>query len=145
MALTLVPLHMASEGARFRFQGDPKAMECEGCPVRSLCFRLEPGHAYEVETVRDVRHPCELHDEGTVAVVQVAEVPFQSSVPAKDLRGTATHWTPPPCGMPECPRYGFCHPRGPQVGAKMEIVHVGDAMECPAGLDLREATLRPME
>lgn len=125
--------------------GDPQAMECEGCPVRTLCYRLDAGRTYEVESVRDVRHTCELHDDGQVAVVEVAEVPFQASVPSKDLRGTATHWTAPACGMPECPRYGFCHPVGPVAGAKMEIVRVGESMECPAGLDLKEVTLKPME
>lgn len=144
MPLGLVPLTLASEGARFRFLGDPKAMECEGCPVRTLCFKLAPGRSYEVEAVREVRHTCELHDEGQVAVVEVNEVPFQASVPAKDLRGTATHWRPPACGMPECAMYGFCHPVGPLVDGKMEIVHVGDAMDCPAGFDLRRVTLNPM-
>lgn len=142
--LTLVPEGLAQEGYTFRFMGDPKAFECEGCPVRNVCFRLEAGRSYKVVEVRDVAHICELHDGGRVRVCRVEEVDIQLSVPAKDLRGTATHWSPPACRMPECPSYGFCHPVGPEVGGKMEIVRVGNPLDCPAGFDLRRATVRPM-
>lgn len=143
--LTLVPSTIARPGLRFWYQGDPKAMECEGCPVRALCYRLEPGRRYEVKVLRDIQHPCELHDEGRVTVCEVQEVPFQSSVKAGRLRGTAAHWEPVPCGMPECPQYGFCHPVGPVRDTKMEIVSDDGAMECPAGFDLHRVTMKPLE
>ncbi len=140
--LTLVPL-AAKKGSRFRFAGPNKGEECVGCPYQKLCFGLEPHHAYEVVALRDLTHPCNLHDGGRVRVAQVEEVPFRSSIETRHLRGTAAPWEAIPCGMPECPTYALCHPVGTAPG-RHQIVKAGAALPCPAGFELTRVELKPM-
>ncbi len=144
MALTLVPDTVAAPGYRFRFLGPNPGDECQGCPFQRICFGLEPGRAYEVQAVRDVTHPCALHDEGRVRVVEAVEVPVATSLETRLLRGTAAVWNPAPCGRPACREYGFCHPIGPVAGAHHEIVAQEGAMACPAGYDLTRVQIRPL-
>lgn len=141
--LTLVPETVAKPGYRFVFLGPNQGEECQGCPYQRLCFNLEPGRTYEIDGMRDVVHPCNLHDEGKVRVVTVKPVGFASSVEEKRLRGTAVTWTPVPCGMPECPEYGFCHPVGVAADRRYVVDEAGEAMDCPAGYRLRRVRFRP--
>lgn len=143
-ALTLVPVDLARPGYRFTFLGENKGMECEGCPVRKLCFQLHPGGVYEVQEVRGVRHPCELHDGGRVAVVLVQRVGFSTSLESKHLRGTAATWNPVDCGYPECPNWSLCHPVGVQQGVRYEIKAVGSKIDCPMNYDIKRVDLGPV-
>jgi uncharacterized protein (UPF0179 family) len=148
--LTLLPPSLAEPGRRFVFRGPNvppgpnSGEECAACPYQKLCFGLEPGHAYVVKGKRTVTHPCELHEGGRVNVVEVEEVPFESSVERRHLRGTAAHWSPIACARPECPNYALCHPQGTQAGTRHQIVEAGEALACPAGFDLVRAKLRKM-
>lgn len=145
MALTLVPSTLASKGHRFTFHGPNKGIECAACPFQKLCFGLAPGRTYEVRAVRDVQHPCELHDEGKVRVVEVAEVDFVSTVERIHLRGTAAAWSPVPCARPTCANWKLCHPVGHAAGARHAITGQLGRVECPAGYDLERVTLRKMD
>ncbi|MGB0651973.1 MAG: UPF0179 family protein [Thermoplasmatota archaeon] len=140
--LTLVPETLARPGHRFTFAGANKGEECQGCPVQKLCFGLQSGVTYEVTELRDVTHPCQLHDGDRVRVVTAQPASFHSTVETKRLRGTATTWKPIPCGLPECSRYALCHPKGPTPGEHYEILTVGDAVECPAGYDIQQVELK---
>ena len=144
MALTLVPSTLARKGHRFTFLGPNKDIECAACPFQKLCFGLEPGRTYEVKGVREVQHPCELHDEGKVRVVEAVEVPFAATVERRHLRGTAAPWTAPDCKRPSCANWALCHPVGPTAGARHAIVAMQGAVECPAGFDLEKVTLKKM-
>lgn len=144
-ALTLVPEPLAEVGYRFWFRGANDGPECRECPVRNICFRIPAGRRYEVKQVRKVAHPCDLHEGGRVRVCLVEEVPFRTSLEEKHLRGTAAHWTPIPCGYPECDRYALCHPVGPQAGARYTIKGTGAAIPCPMHYRIREVELEPLE
>jgi uncharacterized protein len=144
VALTLVPEPLARVGYRFVFAGPNPGDECDGCPYQRICFGLEPGRAYEVVALRDVIHPCALHDSNRVQVAEVEERPFWSSVEAKRVRGTATAWTPIACGRPQCVNWALCHPIGPSAGAKHEIVEDAGDLPCPAGYELRRVALRKL-
>lgn len=144
MPLTLVPDTLAAPGHRFRFLGPNPGEECLGCPYQRICFGLEAGHAYEVRAVRDVTHPCALHDEGRVRVVEADEVPVATSLETRLLRGTAATWTPVPCGRPACPSYSLCHPVGPPPGRRYQIVGDDGPLPCPAGYTLTRVRLQPM-
>ncbi len=133
--LTLVQLPLASPGARFRYMG-PGQEECAGCPFQKLCFNLEPGQRYEVETVRPVQHPCNLHDEGKVQVVTVKPIGFSTSVESKKVRGTAITWEPIDCGYPECKNWKLCHPGAP-AGKRYAIEGETSKLDCPMGYDLQ--------
>lgn len=143
MPLTLVPATLARRGLGFTFAGPSGGPECMACPVRRLCFGLEAGRRYEVQTVRDVVHPCALHEGGKVRVAEVAEATFAASIERRHLRGTAAAWSPPACGTPHCGNYGLCHPVGPIPG-RHEIVEAGAALDCPAGLDVARVRLKPL-
>lgn len=145
MALTLVPSTLATKGYRFTFNGPNKDIECAACPFQKLCFGLTPGRKYEVQAVRDVKHPCELHDEGKVRVVEVVEVDFTSTLERVHLRGTAAPWTPIPCARPTCVNWNLCHPVGPSAGARHAITRQLGGVDCPAGYDIEKVTLRKME
>lgn len=143
--LTLVPAALAEPGRRFTFAGPNAGDECKGCPFQKLCFGLKPGHTYQVATLRDVSHPCALHDDGKVRVVTVEEAPFAASLERHHLRGTAAPWTPPPCRKPSCRNWGLCNPKGHPTGARYAITAQQGKVECPAGYDLEKVALKPME
>ena len=143
--LTLVPDTYAAQGTRFTYAAGPQPPEeCAGCPFQKLCFGLAPGHRYQVKVLRDVTHPCALHDGGRVRVAEVEEVPFPSTVETRLLRGTAVTWSPLPCARPDCANYALCHPAGPQPG-KHAVVASGDPVACPAGYEITRVELRRMK
>lgn len=144
MPLTLVPSTLAKKGYTFTFNGPNKDIECAACPFQKLCFGLQPGRRYAVKDVREVQHPCELHDEGKVRAVVVEEVPFTASIERKHLRGTAAPWTAPDCKRPDCGNWSLCHPVGPLPGARHAITRQHGTLECPAGLDLEKVDLQKM-
>lgn len=144
-SLTLVPETLAEKGYRFFFHGPNDGPECESCPVRLLCFRIPAGRHYEVTQVRKVTHPCDLHEGERVQVCLVEEVPFETTLERKHLRGTAARWDPVPCGYPECPQYALCHPVGPAKGAKYTIKETGDKVDCPMHYDIARVVLEPVE
>jgi uncharacterized protein len=136
---------LAQPGYRFTFQGPNAGDECKGCPFQKLCFGLKPGHRYQVAALRDVRHPCALHEPGKVRVVTVEEVPFTSSLERRHLRGTAAPYTPVPCRRPSCKNWALCHPVGITPGVRHAIVAQEGVLECPAGYDLERVQLRKMD
>lgn len=144
MPITLVPETLARRGHRFTFVG-PNTTECVACPFQKLCFGLEPGRTYQVTALRDMTHPCVLHEEGKVRVVEAEETHFESSLEKKHMRGTAAPWTPVACGRPECPSYGLCHPVGGRPGKRHAIVQDLGTLACPAGFDLARVRLHAME
>jgi uncharacterized protein (UPF0179 family) len=141
MQLTLVPTTLATPGYLFRNYGDQNAEECDGCPVRAVCFKTPPGH-YEIVEVRDVQHPCKLH-EGTMSVCTAKEVPTVTTLEVKLLKGTATNWGAIECGFPECKNNALCHPR--MDAGHMEIVSVGETIECPMHYEIKQVSLRPLQ
>jgi len=141
VALTLVPATLAQSGYAFTYQGPNLGEECKGCPFQKLCFGLEPGRHYEVTAVRKVIHPCNLHEEGKVQVVEVQEIPVTTTLEVRHLRGTAAKWAPIPCKRPECVNWHLCNPRVP-AGA-YAIAEVGETVACPAGFELQRVKLQP--
>ncbi|MHB8632412.1 MAG: UPF0179 family protein [Thermoplasmatota archaeon] len=142
--LTLVAEGLARPAYKFRFLGPNAGPECQGCPFQRLCFGLRPGGAYEVSSVRDVVHPCGLHEGGRVRVALVEEIPFSSTLETRLLRGTAAPWVPIPCGRPDCSKWAVCHPVGREAGARHEVVARGESVSCPAGYELTQVLLRKM-
>ena len=142
--LTLVPDALAARGFRFTFAGPNTGEECAGCPFQKLCFGLTPGRSYAVKSVRQVAHPCALHDTGKARVVVVEEVAFPATLERHHLRGTAAPWTAPACGRPSCANWALCHPVGHTAGARHAITAQHGAVECPVGFDLERVDLKPM-
>ncbi|HUR62658.1 MAG TPA: UPF0179 family protein [Candidatus Thermoplasmatota archaeon] len=145
MALTLVPDTLARRGLGFFVPGGAVPTECQGCPLQKLCLGLAPGQRYVVSALREVVHPCALHEGGKVRVVEVAPAAFPTTVETRLLRGTAATWTPVPCGMASCANWALCHPVGPKPGLRNQIVASEGAVACPAGFELTKVQLKPME
>ncbi|MEA3191382.1 MAG: uncharacterized protein QOD77_1964 [Thermoplasmata archaeon] len=144
MTLTLVPESLASAGARFTFRGANAApdAECAGCPLQKMCFGLQAGATYQVTGVREVTHPCALHDGGRAHVVTVEPAAVATSLETRLLRGTAATWSAMPCARPECPSYALCHPAASPSGARYAIEKDEGALPCPAGYDLSKVRLK---
>jgi len=144
MGLTLVPQDLATPGHSFTFLGPNDGEECTGCPVRRLCFDLEPGARYQVQKTRDVTHPCNLHEGGRVRVVEVERIGFRTSMKTKRLRGTAATFVPVPCEYPDCKEWAFCHPFGVQTDVRYGIEEIGEAMDCPMDFKIKRVALKPL-
>lgn len=127
---------MAVAGKRFTFLSGEHE-ECQSCPLTKLCYNLTPGTKYEVETVRTLTHPCNLHDDDRVQVVTVKPVGFRSTVEKKRLRGTAVTWEPIDCGYAECKNWALCHPTGMPVGKQFALDGPGKDLACPMNYDLQ--------
>lgn len=140
--LTVVPGHLAAPGRRFAFNGPNQGDECDGCPVKRLCFDLQPGTTYRVAEVRAVEHPCKLHDGDKVRVVRVVPDTVQTTAETKRLRGTAITWKPVDCGYPECPNWKLCHPTGPARDVRYAVEKEGAKVDCPMNYDIRRITMR---
>ncbi len=138
--LTLVPRSNAIVGAGFTFVGPNAGEECRGCPLQKLCFNLKPGHHYRVAEVRELEHPCNLHDEGKVRVVRVEPGAIATSVESKRLRGTAVTWSPVDCGYPDCANWKLCHPTGLADG-KYAVEGDPEPLPCPMHYDLQRVSL----
>lgn len=138
--LGLAPDLLARPGFRFTATGGPFD-ECEGCPVQKLCFGVEAGRHYEVTDLRDVVHPCAVH-EGGMRVVQLQEAAFDTTLETKRLRGTAAAFSPPDCGNPSCTLWAVCHPVGPTRDVRYAIEEVGDDVACPMHYKLKRVRLR---
>jgi uncharacterized protein (UPF0179 family) len=145
LPLTLVPEPLAAPGYTFTFAGASDGPECAPCPFRKLCFGLEAGRRYEVGELRDVTHPCALHESGRVRVARVEERAFPTSLETRLLRGTAAIWNPIPCGRPDCGKYALCHPVGPQAGKRHEVAAQEGVIPCPAGYELTKVRLKLMK
>lgn len=141
--LSLVPASLAAPGYRFTFLGPNRGEECQGCPFTKMCFDVEPGARYEVTAVRSVQHPCGLHDEGKVRVVEVQRVGFDTTMETKRLRGTAATFEPIPCGRPDCKNWSLCHPYGVQTGIRYGVEAAED-VPCPAGFKIKRVQATPL-
>lgn len=141
--LTLAPDLLAHEGMTFTFIGPNTGGECDGCPVQKLCFDLQPETRYKVTELRDVVHPCNLH-EGGMRVVTVEPTGFETTLDTKRLRGTAATFVPVDCGMPECTNWKLCHPVGPKRNVRYQVTSVGDAVDCPMNYNIKRVQLDPL-
>jgi len=115
--------------------------ECKECKVKNICFALVKGKRYKVLGSRKVRHDCKVHEKG-VQVVEVEEVPFEACVPDKGLvEGTATSFGAGDCRKVGCPHYRLCMPVGLEKGAKLQIIELGEKVECAQKDSRRKVTV----
>lgn len=132
--ITLVGEKQTRIGDRFYFMG-PQA-DCKDCRLRGVCFNLEPGRQYEIVSVRDTRHDCEVH-EGGVRVVEVVKVPTIACIPKKlAIEGSVITYEESDCGRMGCEHWRYCHPIGIKTDDKLQVSDIIRKAECPIGSDL---------
>ena len=126
--ITLIGEAQARIGNRFYYLGS--LTECKDCKLKGVCFNLEPGHLYEVKTLRDAMHDCEIH-ESKVRAVEVIKVPVSVAVPGKKaIDGSTITFETVKCDMIGCENYSYCHPAGIKDGMKMTIADVVGDVNC---------------
>ena len=140
--ITLVGRNMAKKGAVFTYLGT--ADECSGCSLAEICHKLDEGRRYRITKVRKVTHPCRIHADDTVIVVEVEALPYEISVPAKKaLEGAIIRLDEADCPMRWCPNHSLCSIPDDLKGSKAALIEVGGALECPRGLELRKVKVEP--
>ncbi|RLF20636.1 MAG: hypothetical protein DRM97_07555 [Thermoprotei archaeon] len=140
--ITAIPNVTAKVGFKFSFYGLPP--ECKGCRLYNLCSRLRKGCTYEVIEVRNIKHPCRIHD--LVRVVKVVMHPIKGLVSSSiAVEGMVITYEGISCEVLECPYYDLCSPLGLLRGEKIKIIKVLDeSVRCPKGKTLRLVLLEPL-
>lgn len=135
--ITLVGERQAVAGHEFVYRGPQP--ECRECRVRSACLNQDVGRRYRVLHVREVAHPCLLNEE-RARVVEVEAAPPECSLPLRGaVEGALLAYEPLVCANNACPNYRLCHPVGIDRGTRLQILRVGEELECPLGYEIAPA------
>ncbi len=143
--LTLVGVRQAKIGFKFIHCGAVDL--CKSCTLQKVCIEnLEPGRVYEVVNVRDVVHPCKIHEDG-VKTVEVVFSPILAVLDSKQaVKGALILYKPIECHFSDCPNINLCNPEFLRPGDRCIVESVeGVINDCQAGKTLRLAYLRPTE
>ncbi|MHA1208277.1 MAG: UPF0179 family protein [Candidatus Freyarchaeota archaeon] len=140
--LTLVGVKQAKKGEKFVYVGHTEV--CEECEFYQVCIgNLEPKRIYEITEVRNIEHPCKIHEDG-VCVVEVKYSNIQASLEVKQaIPGATITYSPIECDYSNCPYADICNPTGLFKGDKCVIESVSERIEgCRAGKALKIVSLR---
>ena len=78
--ITLLGVKQSKLGNKFLYLGETS--ECGECRLRGACLKLEKNRIYEVSSVRDTIHPCNIFEEG-VKTVEIFEPCYMVTTGAK--------------------------------------------------------------
>ncbi len=140
--LTLVGVKQAKKGAKFVHIGHAEL--CEDCELYKVCIgNLEPKRIYEIIDVRNIEHPCKIHEDG-VRVVEVEYSNIQAALEAKQaITGATITYSPIECDFYDCPYIDICKPSGLFEGDKCIIEEISEKIdECRGVKALRVVTLK---
>ncbi len=140
--LTLIGVKQAKKGEKFVYMGH--AEPCEKCEFYKVCIsNLKPKRVYEIIDVRDIEHPCKIHEEG-VRVVEVKYSNIPAALEAKQvIQGVTITYSPINCNFYDCRFIDFCRPDGLFEGDKCTIEEVMEKIEeCRTGKVLRLVLLK---
>jgi uncharacterized protein (UPF0179 family) len=140
--LTLIGVKQAKKGTKFVHIGNAEI--CKDCELYKVCIgNLEPGRVYEIVDVRNIQHPCKIHEDG-VRVVEVTYSSIQVALEAKQaILGATITYSPIDCVFPDCPLIDACKPSSLFEGDKCIIENVLKKIDgCRAGKKLRVVNLK---
>lgn len=139
MILTLLPKNLAKAG--FSFVAGKGDTECKDCRFFKTCVdNLKPGRIYTVTSVRNIEHPCKIHDSG-VKIVEVKESQIEAAIPKKYAIEGATGIFSFSCNE-ICQYHDFCIPEGVAIGDKFLILKVKEKLECPLSNNIQRVSLK---
>ncbi|HOM95794.1 MAG: UPF0179 family protein [Candidatus Methanofastidiosa archaeon] len=139
MILTLLPKNLAKPG--FSFVAGRGDVECKDCRFFKTCVdNLKPGRIYTVISVRNIEHPCKIHDSG-VKIVEVKESHIEAAIPKKYAIEGSTGIYSFSCDE-ICQHHDFCIPEGIAIGDKFLILKVKEKLECPLGNNIQRVSLK---
>ena len=114
--LTVMGDKLAKKDMTFVFLGP--LSECKGCKVKNICFHLERGRKYRILGVREVKHDCEVHEDG-VKVVEVEKIPLDAALGKKHaIEGSTITIELPKCRNLGCQHHSLCFPPGVEMGRR---------------------------
>lgn len=132
--ITLIGEEQAKVGNRFYYMG-PQT-DCKECRLKGVCFNLEPGRQYEITSLRDTKHDCEVY-EGGVRVVEVEKKPTIATIPKKvAIEGSVITYDDSDCARMGCEHWQHCHPIGIRAGDKLSVTDIVGKVDCPIKDDL---------
>ena len=137
LKVTLLGLKQSKPGNKFIFKGE--VSECKDCRLRGACLKLDENRLYEVDSVRDTVHACNVFEEG-VCSVEIFEPSYSVTTGAKlAVEGANITFTPRDCDIIECPYYSHhCRPGFLKEGEKLKILDISDkSIECKQGYQLK--------
>ncbi len=139
MIVSLVGETQAKSGTVFIFRGP--LSECRDCKRKTVCFNLEGGVLYEVISVREKHHDCNIH-EGGVRVVELKKAPVKTTIDAKSaIEGSTVSINEKECSNLGCENFGMCFILEPKSNRKYRITKVVGDVECPGGKSLKRVIL----
>lgn len=140
MAVTLIGEKIAKVGSEFIYCGP--LTECKDCRLKNVCFALDEGKRYRITKVRDVKHDCDVHENGArVVEVQKCETPLLVESRIAINGSTLTYSMREPCLNIGCEHFRLCFPQYVKDGEKLKIIAVGTEVNCPVGTKLTEIKL----
>jgi len=138
--VTLVGEKHAKKGNKFIYRGP--LSECRECKVKTVCFNLEDGRTYEIKDVRQMHHPCKVH-EGGVRAVEYEKLPIEYAINSEAAieKARITIDNKEVCINRGCDNYKLCFPLGLKLGSQYEIKSVKGNINCTEGKKLKEVLL----
>lgn len=141
--ITLIGKKLAEKGLKFIHYG--ASAECEGCRFKNTCTdSLEKGRMYEVTAVKEVEHPCPIHEDGKVQVVEVEKAGINALIDSKKaFEGSMVIFEFPECTS-ACTMRDLCFPEGLYPGDKCKIIKIQGKQpnKCIKGLNLSMVDLK---
>lgn len=139
MVVTLVGETQAKVGVRFIFRGP--ISECRDCKRKTVCFNLEEGTLYEIVSVREKHHDCNVH-EGGVRVVELKKVPLETTLDSNyAIEGSTVNIDKEICLNMGCEHRRMCFILGPKSSKKFKVTKVNHEVKCPEGRSLKAVIL----
>lgn len=139
MIVSLVGETQAKSGTQFIFRGP--LSECRDCIRKTVCFNLEEGILYEIVSVREKHHDCNIH-EGGVRVVELKKAPVETTLDTKyAIDGSTASIDEVKCQNMGCENYRICILLRPKSSRKYRVTKVLGDMECPEGKNLKRVIL----
>jgi len=125
--ITLVGEKLAKPGVEFIFYGP--AEPCKTCKLAGVCVgNLEKGRRYKIVKVRNIEHPCPLH-EGKARVVVVEEPSIEIAIdPRLAVKGSVIKLKFEECPDPE--KVDLFRPEGLFEGDNVRIEEIVGDVEC---------------
>ena len=138
--VTLVGEKHAKKDNLFIYRGP--LSDCRECKVKTVCFNLEVGRKYIIKEVRQMHHPCKIH-EGGVRAVEYEKLPIEyaSATEGAIEKARITVEERDPCPNRGCANYKLCFPLGLKTGSQYEIKEVKGTVTCSEGKKLKEVLL----
>lgn len=137
LKITLLGVKQSKPGNKFIFIGETE--DCSECRLRGACLKLEKNRVYEVASVKDTIHPCDVFAQG-VQTVEIFEPSYLITTGAKlAVEGATVTFNHRDCDLIDCPHYyHHCRPTYLKEGEKLRIIDISDeSIDCKQGYQLK--------